>query len=318
VTVRGRQIDGIKQSRQALVNVRQSVDAANREPRRRAPSDFFPCSPEPKSVRPGPRRTIEGGSALQAADALAVVAAAFLDPFHAIIGIRRLVGAELIRASQRPRLVRIFSRVFWRNRRRKHRVRGDWSALLLAKLLPLAALQFAGKLGGQIFQAASRGSWPSSRDGRCRGGIGRRDGWRRWVMRRLRIRGGGRCGYCGLCSLGEQADSWPRWLRYISIGRMAGNHRHMIIQRCRSRLGKYDKPDGGRHFPANSSHTLPREISDPHPAMVLPFVQAALPRSRPGKLSPGLPQNQKDVSPLASCRTRSNIRRPSQPISDRH
>ena len=63
------------------------------------------------------------GSTLQAADAFAVVAAAHLDPFHAAIGIGGLVGAELIRAGQRPRLVRTDAGIFRRNRRRKHRLR---------------------------------------------------------------------------------------------------------------------------------------------------------------------------------------------------
>src|ERR1700710_2676435 len=85
----------------------------------------------------------EMSSALQADNALAVVAAALFNPFQAAVGIRslvRLVYIELIRAGKRHRLVRLFACVFRRNRRRKHRRRLACSALLLAKLFPLAAL----------------------------------------------------------------------------------------------------------------------------------------------------------------------------------
>src|ERR1700676_3142788 len=129
---RARKTSAIRRSRRRLVNCRMQALA--------------PAAPE-------------ASSPLQANDALAIVAATLFDPFQATVSIRRLVGRELIRTSEHPRLVRFFSGVFRRNRRRKHRQRSACSTLLLAKLLPFAPLQVLGKFRSQISQRASRDRW---------------------------------------------------------------------------------------------------------------------------------------------------------------
>src|ERR1700724_3922521 len=61
-----------------------------------------------KSGRAGWRK----GSALQLLVALAVIAAALLDPFHTAIGVTGLVGIVLIDAGVHPGLARGFLRIF--------------------------------------------------------------------------------------------------------------------------------------------------------------------------------------------------------------
>src|SRR5262245_48214199 len=63
-------------------------------------------------------------SAFQLLIALAVVAAAFLDPFQTAVGIARLVGVVLIEARVHPGLPRRFARIFRGDGRGKHGISG--------------------------------------------------------------------------------------------------------------------------------------------------------------------------------------------------
>src|SRR5580700_192341 len=86
------------------------------------------------------------GLALQADDALGIIAAVLFDPHQAAIGFGRLVGRELIGAGLGAGLVEIFLVLVFRRNRRREDSRGLMlSALVAAEVDPFAPLQLAGK-----------------------------------------------------------------------------------------------------------------------------------------------------------------------------
>src|SRR5262249_6509687 len=144
------------------------------------------------------------GSVLQAADALAVIAAVLLDPSQAAIAVGRLVGGELIGAGLLARLVQILlAGVFRRDRRREYRGRILLTAFVTAEVDPFAALELARDFGLQVFHRTGgdrqRGLRRRSTDRgarRCRRRLHRRwarlgiGGWRRdgaWRRRGRRL-----------------------------------------------------------------------------------------------------------------------------------
>src|ERR1700737_957164 len=107
-----------------------------------------------------------GGFALQVFGALAVIAAALLDPLQAAIGVTGLVGIVLVDAGVHPGLASGFLGIFWINGSGEYsrpgrcggrsggRRCGVRSALGFAEIVPLLATERAGSLGGLIFRTA--------------------------------------------------------------------------------------------------------------------------------------------------------------------
>src|SRR5712671_3438212 len=97
-----------------------------------------------------------GRLALQLLGALAVIAAALLDPFQAAIGVTGLVGVVLIDAGVHPALASGFLGIFWINGSGEYSRPGRGGAAGVASFLGLASAAFgaAGAAAGAAAAAA--------------------------------------------------------------------------------------------------------------------------------------------------------------------